>query len=72
MAQTTTRPKTGFKPPPEVVNIVGTAGAIFAVVATGSGVVALLPEPSLWQTAAAYLAPAGLAFAAYWWIAQKL
>ena len=72
MAQTTTRPRTGLKLPPEVVNIVGTAGAIFAVVATGSGIVAVLPEPSLWQTAAAYLAPAGLAFAAYWWIAQKL
>lgn len=72
MAQSTTRSRTGFKLPPEIANIVGTAGAIFAVVAVGSGIVAVLPDPSLWQTAAAYLAPAGLAFAAYWWIAQKL
>lgn len=72
MPQTTTRPRAGLRLPPEILNIVGTAGAIFAVVATGSGIVAVMPDATLWQTAAAYLAPAGLAFAAYWWIAQKL
>ena len=58
--------------PPEVLNIGGTAGAILAVVAAGAGLSAMLPEPSPWLTAAAYLAPGSLAFAAYWWIAQKL
>lgn len=60
-----------LKAPPELVNILGTAGALFAVVATGSAIIAVLPDPSVWQFAAAYLTPAGLAFAAYWWVAQK-
>ena len=58
--------------PAEVLNIGGTAGAILVVVATGAGLSSVLPEPSAWLTAAAYLAPGSLAFAAYWWIAQKL
>ena len=58
--------------PAEVLNIGGTAGAILAVVGTGAGLSSMLPDPSPWLTAAAYLAPASLAFAAYWWIAQKL
>jgi hypothetical protein len=59
--------------PPEVANIVGTAAAIFAAVAAGAGIVSLLPEDaSPWLIASAYGAPAGLAFLAYWWIAQKL
>ena len=58
---------------PELINIGGTAGALLAVVAAGAGLSSVLPDPaSPWMTAAAYLAPASLAFAAYWWIAQKL
>lgn len=72
MPQTSVRHRGSVKLPLEVANIVGAAGAIFAVVATGSGILAVLPDPSVWQTAAAYLAPASLAFAAYWWIAQEL
>lgn len=58
--------------PAEILNIGGTAVAILAVVGVGAGLSAALPEPSPWLTAAAYLAPASLAFAAYWWIAQRL
>jgi len=72
MQDTTTRGSGRFKAPPEFVNILGTSGAILAVVAAGSGIVSLLPDPNAWQFAAAYFAPASLAFAAYWWIAQKL
>lgn len=72
MTQTTTRPRTGIKIPAEVANIVGTSAAILAVVATGSAIVAAVPDLSVWQFAGAYLAPGALAFAAYWWIAQKL
>jgi hypothetical protein len=46
--------------------------AALAVVAVGAGLSAALPEPSPWLTASAYLAPASLAFAAYWWMAQRL
>ena len=60
------------KLPPEIINMLGTAGAVLAVVATGSGIYSLLPDPDVWQTAAAYLAPASLAFVAYWWVAQKI
>ena len=45
--------------------------AIFFVVASGLGLSSVLPDPSPWLIAAAYLAPAGLAFAAYWWVAQR-
>lgn len=58
--------------PAEVLNIGGTAGAILGVVVAGAGLSSMLPDPSPWLAAAAYLAPASLAFAAYWWIAQKL
>jgi hypothetical protein len=72
MARDTVHQRSGVRLPPELVNIGGTSAAILAVVAAGSGIVALLPNPDTWQTAAAYLAPASLAFAAYWWIAQRL
>jgi len=62
----------GIRLPPELINIVGTAGAILAVVATGSAVVAAMPGASAWQSAAAYAAPGALAFAIYWWIARSL
>jgi len=56
----------------EVPNVRAAAVAVLTVVGLGAALSAALPNPSLWQTAAAYLAPAGLAFAAYWWRAQKL
>lgn len=70
--QKSTKARAGVRVPPELMNIVGTSGAILAVVATGSAVTAALPDPNVWQFAGAYLAPAALAFAAYWWIAQRL
>ena len=58
--------------PKELAVIGGFAVAIFAVVATGSMIAAALPQPgSPWLLASAYLAPASMAFAIYWWIAQR-
>ncbi|RAK50880.1 hypothetical protein [Phenylobacterium deserti] len=58
--------------PRELVAIVGFAAAIFAVVGAGSMISAALPDPvSPWLVASAYLAPASMAFAIYWWIAQR-
>jgi hypothetical protein len=50
----------------------GWAAVAAAVIAVGTGMAALLPHPQAWEIAAAYLAPASLAFVAYWWNAQKL
>lgn len=72
MPHPTLRDRSGSRLPPELLNILGTSAAILAVVALGSAIVAVLPHPDTWQTAAAYLAPASLAFAIYWWVAQKL
>jgi hypothetical protein len=72
MPQSSVRERSGVRFPPELVNILGTSAALLGVVALGSAIVAVLPHPDTWQTAAAYLAPASLAFAAYWWIAQRL
>ncbi|MDB5444316.1 MAG: hypothetical protein JWP86_617 [Phenylobacterium sp.] len=58
--------------PGEMLNIGAAAGAIAAVLAMGAGLSSVLPDGSPWLAAAAYLAPAGLAFAAYWWVTQKL
>jgi hypothetical protein len=59
--------------PVELVNIVGTAGALLAVVGTGAGISSVLPDPSSpWLFAAAYGGPGAIAFAAYWWVAQRL
>jgi hypothetical protein len=58
--------------PAEIATIVGAAVAIFFVVFAGMGLSSVLPDPSPWLVAAAYLAPASFAFAAYWWLAQKL
>jgi hypothetical protein len=58
--------------PAEMRNIGATAAAILAVVAAGAGLASVLPDPSPWLKAAAFLAPASLAFACYWWAAQKL
>lgn len=62
----------GVRIPVEIANIVGTAAAILTVVATGSAIVTAVPDLTVWQVAGAYLAPGALAFAVYWWIAQKL
>ncbi|CAN7171394.1 hypothetical protein LJR225_000339 [Phenylobacterium sp. LjRoot225] len=59
--------------PAELANILGTCGALLAVVAAGAGISAALPESvSPWLFAAAYGAPAAVAFAVYWWIDQRL
>jgi hypothetical protein len=58
--------------PVELATIFGAVAAILFVVAAGAGLTSVLPNPTPWLTVAAFLAPAGLAFAAYWWIAQKL
>lgn len=58
--------------PVELSNILGVCGVLMAVVATGAGISAALPEPaSPWLFAAAYGAPVAAAFAAYWWIDQR-
>lgn len=59
--------------PREIVAMGGFAGAIAFVVASGAGLTSLLPQhASIWLNAGAYAAPAGVAFAAYWWVAQRL
>lgn len=59
--------------PREVLNIVGTALAIFFTVMIGSLITSVLPEdPSPWLFAGCYAAPAAVMFAIYWYIAQKL
>ena len=68
MPQTTVRARALPKPPPELIHA---AGAFAAVIASGAAIAAVLPEPSLWQQAAAFLAPAGLAFLIHWWNAQQ-
>ena len=70
--QQISKARTGVRIPAEITNIVGTSAAILAVVATGSAITAVWPHLTAWQFAGAYLAPASVAFAAYWWIAQKL
>jgi hypothetical protein len=58
---------------PVEMGAVGAAAlAILFVIAAGTGLASILPDPTPWLVAAAYLAPAGLAFTAYWWAAQKL
>ena len=58
--------------PKELVTIVSFAVALFAVVGAGSMISAALPGPvSPWLVASAYLAPASMAFAIYWWIALR-
>ena len=72
MLHSSLRGRSGGKVPSELVNILGTSAAILAVVGIGSAIVTVMPTPNVWEFAAAYLAPASLAFAVYWWIAQKL
>ena len=72
MPHTLLRGRSGGKLPTELLNILGTSAAILGVVATGSAIVSVMPDPNTWEFAAAFLAPASLAFAVYWWIAQRL
>ena len=59
--------------PAELVNIAGTAGALLAVTATGAAISEVLPDQaSPWLFAAGYGGPAALAFAIYWWVAQRV
>lgn len=71
MAQSIQR-KTGPKGASELINVLGTSGAILAVVATGSAIVAGMPDLGPAGFAAAYLGPGSVAYAVYWWIAQRL
>lgn len=58
--------------PTELANILGVGGALLAVVAVGAGVSAALPQAaSPWLFAAAYGAPAAVAFTIHWWIDQR-
>jgi hypothetical protein len=57
--------------PIEIANLGAGAAACAVVVGAGAGLSSVLPETSPWLTAAAWLAPAGLAFAAWWWAAQR-
>jgi hypothetical protein len=62
----------GIKLSPELTNILGVSGATLAIVGAGSAIALVLPSPDLMQIAAAYGVPACVAFAARWWMAQKL
>ncbi|MDB5444990.1 MAG: hypothetical protein JWQ97_307 [Phenylobacterium sp.] len=58
--------------PAELMNIIGLIAALFGVVATGVAISAALPHGAdPWLNASAYGAPAAVAFAVYWWIAQR-
>ena len=60
-----------FRIAPQTLNILGMVALALAVLASGALIARLLPDPSLFDLAAAYLGPASLAFAAHWWMAQK-
>jgi hypothetical protein len=57
--------------PFEMAQVAAGAAAFAVVVAMGAGLSSVVPAPSPWLTAAAWLAPAGLAFAAWWWATQR-
>jgi len=57
----------------ELGHILATGAALIGVVASGAAFAAALPETaSPWLSVSAYGAPAAVAFAAYWWITQRL
>ena len=64
----------GRQVPKELINIVGTALAIFVAVFLGSLLVSVIPadRQSAWVTAGAFLTPAATMFALYWLIAQRI
>jgi hypothetical protein len=59
--------------PRELVALVTGAVALFAVVALGGLFAAALPAKAHtpWLIMASYVAPAAVAFVAYWWTAQR-
>lgn len=59
--------------PRELVTVVGSAAAIFAVVAIGGLIASALPARphAEWMVFASYAAPAAVAFVIYWWAAQR-
>jgi cyanate permease len=59
--------------PREILNILGIAAAVFAVVALGSLMASALPAEahSPWLLIASYATPAAVAFVIYWWIDQR-
>jgi tetrahydromethanopterin S-methyltransferase subunit C len=58
--------------PRELAYVAALAVALLAVIAGGMMISAALPDQSSdWMFGAAYLAPASLAFTAYWWISQR-
>jgi hypothetical protein len=69
--QTTARERGRSKASPELAHILSLSAAAVIVLALGAGIAALLPDPSVWQVASAFLAPAGLAFLIHWWNAQE-
>jgi len=73
MTQAATRRADGIAIPREILMMVGFAASILFVAASGLALSSVLPgHASMWLNAGAYGAPAATAFAAYWWIAQKL
>jgi len=68
------RPRGRIAIPKEIINIAGTALAIFLAVFLGGLLVSAIPpeRQSVWFTAGAFLTPAAAMFALYWLIAQKL
>ena len=57
--------------PVDMLTLGAGAAGCAVLVALGGALASVLPQPSPWLAAAAWLAPAGLAFAAYWWVAQR-
>ena len=73
MPQAAMRRADGIAIPREILAMGGFGAAILFVVASGAGLSSVLPaHASMWLNAGAYGAPAAIAFAAYWWVAQKL
>jgi len=58
--------------PSEIVLVLATVAALFLVVGAGALFTAVLPPlASPWLFAASYGAPGAVAFAVYWWMAQR-
>lgn len=57
---------------PDIRTFAGLAAAAIAVLATGAGIAAILPDAvSPWLSISAFGAPAALALMAYWWVDQR-
>jgi hypothetical protein len=56
----------------DLTTLAAVAGAALAVLGSGAAISSVLPSPaSPWLFAGAYAAPGAIAFAVYWWIAQR-